>query len=486
VDDRPHIGHAYTTLAADVLARHMRAKDRPARLQTGTNEHGHGVEKAAASRGVPPGEWCDKVSADFRSLWKTLDVSYDRFVRTTDPAHAACVQAVFEKLLGTGDIYRGAREGLYCPSCETTYGEAELSDGACPVHGKPLQRVSGEAYFFRLSRFGKDLLAHYSAHPDFISPRGRAPELIDFVKAGLNDVPVSSPGTAWGVPVKSAPGHTVHVWFDALLGYASGAGYHPDVPSQDFPRSWPPDAQLAGRELLRFHGAVWPAVLMALGLELPRRVCAHGWWTVGGEKMSHSRGNFIKAEDMAREYGVDALRYFLLREVPFGQDGDFSAEAFRRRYNSDLAGDLENLFSRVTKLAAYTEHRLPRKPEGSGTFSELSSRTHAIDRAVEELRFSEALELIWEAVRLLNRLIDERKAWQLAKADPQAMKQFLHELVWCLRLLAGWLDPFMPGTASRMLMQLGVGFTSSGAEPQQVPPLFPRKHDDRPGNPRLN
>lgn len=452
VNAKPHIGHAYTALAADVLARHLRSTDIPVHFQTGTDEHGANIETAAREKGVEPKAWCDLISAEFLALWKTLNISHDHFSRTTDAGHQAGVQAVFERLLGTGDIYK-----------------------------------SGDTYFLRLSRHEKNLLEHYVRHPDFLSPRHRADEIIDFVRAGLKDLPVSRAGAEWGVPVKSDPAHTVCVWFDALLNYATGPGYHPEQPSADFHRVWPADVHLAGKESFRLHGVVWPAMLLALGAELPRKVYAHGWWTINGEKMSKSRGNFIKAEDVVRDYGVDALRYFLLREVPFGQDGDFSLEALRRRYNADLANDLGTLFSRVMNMAAgYLEHRLPHKPGSSEAFGELSSRTPGIHRSIEALQFSEALEQIWQGVNSLNRLIDAKKPWEMAKTDPAALRPFLNELVWCLRLVAGWLDPFMPDTASKMHLQLGVGMTSAGVEPQKHPPLFPRKQDEKPGAPGNN
>ena len=478
VNSNPHIGHAYTTMAADILARHLRATQRPVFLQTGTDEHGSNIEKTAAEKNIPPKQWCDDISDNFRTLWKTLGINYDYFIRTTDKQHEEAVQAVFEKLIKTGDIYKSEYEGLYCKSCEAFYTESELQDGKCPVHHRPVEAIKEESYFFRLSKYQDALLKYYEEHPDFLSPSYRAREIINFVKAGLTDLSVSRTKVAWGIQVKSDPAHTVYVWFDALLNYITGRGYNPDHISEEFKEYWPADLHLVGKEIFRFHGVIWPAMLMALGLELPKKVYAHGWWTVNGDKMSKSTGNFIRAEDVVADYGLDAFRYFTFREVTFGQDGDFSMEAFRRRYNSDLANDLGNLFSRIINLVNRNlDERLPEDPS-SKTYAEFAALTDKINRSIEDLQFSDALETIWNAISTLNKIVAEKKPWEMAKKAPEALPGFLNEMVWCLRLIAGWIEPFMPATSASMKVHLGA--KKAVSEGEKIQPLFPRKAENRP------
>ncbi|MBR5151552.1 MAG: methionine--tRNA ligase, partial [Elusimicrobiaceae bacterium] len=339
VNSVPHLGHAYTTIACDILARHLRQKGVDVRFLTGTDEHGANIEKSAAAKGVAPKAWADEVSAKYRALWKTLNISYDAFIRTTDPAHEAVVQAIFEKLLKSGDIYLGSYSGKYCTSCEQYYDESEMGENCtCPVHKKPLTDVHEETYFFKLSRYEKPLLMFYEEHPEFLAPKYRASEIINFVKGGLRDLSVTRTKVKWGIPVKSNPAHTIYVWFDALINYISAAGagtllcedktLHQEklalIKAADFEQLWPADLHLVGKEIFRFHAVIWPAVLMALGMSLPKQVFAHGWWTVEGEKMSKTLGNVIDPAELGAKYGVDPVRAFLFREVPFGQDGDFS------------------------------------------------------------------------------------------------------------------------------------------------------------------
>ena len=471
VNSRPHIGHAYTTMAADILTRYLRSKGEEVYFQTGTDEHGTNIEKTARKQNIPPKQWCDEVSADFRGLWNTLNIKYDYFIRTTDEDHQKRVQAVFEKLIKSGDIYLGSYEGLYCDSCENFFDESELKDGCCPIHGRPVSKVKEESYFFRLSKYEQPLLRYYEEHPDFLAPSYRARELVNFVKQGLKDLSVSRTKVSWGIPILSNPHHTIYVWFDALLNYITGLGYDAEGGSADkFREIWPADVQLVGKEIFRFHGVIWPAMLMALGVELPKKVYAHGWWTMNGEKMSKSKGNFIKAEDIVAQYGLDPLRYFSFREITFGQDGDFSMEAFRRRYNADLANDLGNLFSRVISIARKNLNgRAAEKAEGE-ELKKLTDLAPKIDKAMRTLQFSEALDYIWQGISGLNKFTDAKKPWELAKKDKAALKVFMDEILACLDIIAGWINPFMPGTAEKMKNILLLEPNDGG----KIPPLFPR------------
>lgn len=472
----PHIGHAYTTLAADIINRYKKQKGIDSYFLTGTDEHGANIEKSANNAGVTPKQWTDNMAAKFIEMWKDLDIKYDDLIRTTEPRHEAVVQAIFEKLLKSGDIYKGSYTGKYCMSCESYLDESELVDGKCPVHKKEPQVISEETFFFRLSAYQDKLLKFYQDNPDFLSPKFRAAEIINFVKGGLKDLSVSRTKVKWGITVPSAPEHTIYVWFDALINYISAIGYGKKLGIkgyENYPLNmddfWAADIHLIGKEIFRFHAVIWPAVLMALGLPLPKKVFAHGWWTVEGEKMSKSLGNFIDPRDITAKYGVEPLRYFIFREVPFGGDGDFSIEQFKKRFNSDLANDLGNLLSRVLNMAAKNIGTIPENFESErALLKEAKEIDKKYDTEMNNLAFDKALDLAWGLIGKMNRYIDETKPWALAKTEPEKAKNILLELIFALRYVAAWIKPFMPNTSTEISRRLSAG------EIQKYAPLFPR------------
>lgn len=487
VNSVPHIGHAYTTIALDILSRYKRQQGADVHFLTGTDEHGANIEKSAAAQGVSPKEWTDNVSAQYKEMWKALNISYDDFIRTTDAKHEHVVQAIFEKLLAQGDIYKGSYSGKYCLSCEQYYDESEMLEGGiCPVHKRPLTEVHEETYFFKLSKYQDALLKFYADNPDFLSPKYRANEIINFVKGGLRDLSVTRTKVKWGVQVPSDPAHTVYVWFDALINYVSATGLgallcedkaeHEEqlkkIGAQSFEDFWPANLHMVGKEIFRFHSVIWPAMLMALGLPLPAKVFAHGWWTVEGEKMSKSLGNVVNPVELAEKYGVDPVRAFLFREVPFGQDGDFSMQSFKNRYNSDLANNIGNLLSRTLNMAAKNVGDLPETAAaGSATEKRALEVASHIDAHYNDLAFDKVLESIYGFAGELNKLVDEKKPWELAKTDKEAAVAVLLELVCGLRFISKWIEPFMPTVAQEMQRRLTAG------KIEKYAPLFPRLED---------
>jgi len=503
VNDEPHLGHMYTTIAADVLARHQRMSGRDVFFLTGVDEHGQKVQQAAEARGITPIQLADQVVARYQSLWPELRISNDDFIRTSSERHKAGVQAMWRRLENAGTIYKDFYEDWYCVPCEAYWTETQLKDAGClgadglgakhcPDCKHTVDKIQEESYFFRLSAFQDRLIEHIKANPDFIAPASRRNEVLSFVEGGLRDLSVSRTTFSWGVPVPGDEKHVIYVWIDALTNYLSALGF----PEHDQPKYWPADVHLIGKDILRFHAVYWPAMLMAADLPLPKRIYAHGWWTVEGEKMSKSKGNALRPAELLEQYDADVLRYFLLREVPFGQDGDFSFTSLKQRYNSELANDVGNLLNRsLAMLNKYRDGMLGEVVEENESDRALIADVEGMQREVSDYldkqAFHLALERINAVVRHGNRYVEDNAPWALAKQRHDArLDTVLFHLIETLRLVALQLLPFMPEKMTRMLVQImacpvdadsmrylddgGWGLLQAGHQCQKPEPLFPR------------
>ena len=459
---KPHIGNTYEIVLADSIARYKRLKGFDVYFQTGTDEHGEKIQIKAEEKGITPQEFVDDVAAEIKNIWDIMNTSYDKFVRTTDKHHEEIVQKIFKKMYDKGDIYLGKYEGLYCTPCESFFTESQLVDGKCPDCGRDVEPKSEEAYFFRLSKYQDRLIKYIESHPDFIKPESRKNEMINnFIKPGLQDLCVSRTSFNWGIPVDFDPKHVVYVWLDALTNYITNIGYDPDGSSEMFSKYWPADLHLIGKDIIRFHTIYWPCFLMSLDLPLPKQVFGHPWLLVGDGKMSKSKGNVIYADDLVNEFGVDAIRYYLLHEIPYQQDGSLTYDLLIERINSDLANVLGNLVNRtISMVNKYFDGKVSNKNVLDTYDNELISMIQNLDSKIEKkmdnLEIGASLDEIFDVLRRSNKYIDEAEPWVLAKDESKKdrLETVLYNLLESIRVCGIFLSPYLPDTSEKIKTQI--------------------------------
>jgi len=459
---KPHIGNTYEVVLADSIARYKRLKWFDVYFQTGTDEHGEKIQIKAEEKGITPKEFVDGVAAEIKNIWDIMNTSYDKFVRTTDKHHEEIVQKIFKKMYDKGDIYLGKYEGLYCTPCESFFTESQLVDGKCPDCGRDVEPKSEEAYFFRLSKYQDRLIEYIELHPDFIKPESRKNEMINnFIKPGLQDLCVSRTSFNWGIPVDFDPKHVVYVWLDALTNYITNIGYDPDGSSEMFSKYWPADLHLIGKDIIRFHTIYWPCFLMSLDLPLPKQVFGHPWLLVGDGKMSKSKGNVIYADDLVNEFGVDAIRYYLLHEIPYQQDGSLTYDLLIERINSDLANVLGNLVNRtISMVNKYFDGKVSNKNVLDTYDNELISMIQNLDSKIEKkmdnLEIGASLDEIFDVLRRSNKYIDEAEPWVLAKDESKKdrLETVLYNLLEAIRVCGIFLSSYLPDTSEKIKTQI--------------------------------